>query len=67
MPRHITYGEVAYKTFCGLDPTLLNVTDYQQIPEQFRDVWENTAAAVIAEFRKRQAELSHQGPPDPEI
>jgi hypothetical protein len=62
MPRHITYGEVAYRTFCGQDKSLIDVTDYQAIAEEFREIWENTAAAVIVEFRRRQAELSHQGP-----
>jgi len=54
-----SYGETAYQTFARLTGADLS---FDQLSEQTKNHWENTAAAVIVEFRKRQAELSRQTP-----
>jgi hypothetical protein len=64
MPRDPTYGEIAYRTFCGLESSLGQPEDFEALNEQMQVRWENTAASVIVEFRKRQLALSRQTLPD---
>jgi predicted secreted Zn-dependent protease len=60
MPRYPTYGEIAYRTFSGLDESLARPGDFEALTETMQTRWQNTAASVIAEFRKRQIDLSRQ-------
>jgi hypothetical protein len=64
MPREKTYGEIAYRTFCGLDTTLSQPEDFEVLTDQMQMRWENTAGAVLAEYHKRQAALSRQTKPN---
>jgi hypothetical protein len=69
MPRVPTYGETAYRSWCRL--VLLSElasspspADFDGLSDKGKEAWENIAATVIAEFRKRQRDLSHQTPKD---
>jgi hypothetical protein len=56
--RQPTYGEIAFQTWHKIWGQTLLQWDEQS--EQEQEAWENTAAAVIAAYHKRQIELGRQ-------
>jgi hypothetical protein len=63
MPRNPSYGETAYHTFCGLDHSLAQRVIFEALDEETQNRWENTAAAVLAQYHQRQTMLSYQTTP----
>jgi len=60
MPRQPTYGEVAYVTFHKLRGIAEQMIPWDDVTEESQHLWENTAAAVIVVFWKKQLELGRQ-------
>jgi len=61
--RQKTYGEVAFETYCKLIKTgATPLLKWDNLSDEMHTCWENTAAAVLAEYHKRQIELSRQTP-----
>lgn len=58
--RQKSYGEIAYETYCRLSGLDMGFMTWDRIPDEMRACWENTAASVLAEYHKRQIELSRQ-------
>jgi hypothetical protein len=60
MPRDPSYGELAYHTFNAHFSA--EKDDFEALDADRQLAWQNTAAAVLAEYHKRQSELSRQTP-----
>lgn len=61
MPHEPTYGEIAYRVYYRLNSQVPQPWD--DVTERTRAIWENMAAAVLAEYHKRQIELGRQTKP----
>jgi len=59
--RHKTYGEVAFEAYSKLIKTgATPMLKWDNLSDDMQSCWENTAASVLAEYHKRQIELSKQ-------
>jgi hypothetical protein len=57
-------GTAFKETIQELERIQAKPADFEALGDTSQTHWENVAATVIAEFRKRQRDLSHQTPKD---
>lgn len=63
--RQKTYGEVLFDAWGKQSPVdTLALMKWDDMSMHMQAVWENMAACILAEYHKRQIELSRQSKPE---